>query len=88
MAKAEKKSIDIDGLFQIFQTSQLKSTDILMIKSDNAFVKFDYQEEFNQLFERLGFTPIIVTIQANDSFEVIKEEKLNEMGYFRKKETA
>ena len=84
IAKVEKAPLDIDGLFEIWKTSELKKTDILLVKSDNEYIKFDYGDEFKELFERLGFTPIIVTIRANDSFEVIPEEKLNEMGYFRK----
>jgi len=85
--KPEKAPIDINGLFNIWKTSELKPTDILLVKSDNAFVRFDYEEEFTELWDRLGFKPIIVVVQANDSFEVIKEERLNEMGYFRQKET-
>lgn len=79
-----KPPIDIDGLFEIFRTSNLKANDILLVKSDNAYVSFDYSAEFKELFERLGFTPIIVTVRANDSFSVVTEDALNKMGYFRK----
>ena len=87
IAKVEKAPIDVDRLFTIWKTNELKKTDILLVKSDNEHVSFDYANEFKELFERLGFTPIIVTIRANDSFEIVTEEKLNAMGYFRKKES-
>ena len=83
ITKPEKAPINIDGLYEIFRTSKLKATDILLVKSDNEYVAFDYAEEFAELFERLDFKPIIVTVRANDSFDIITEEKLNEMGYFR-----
>ena len=87
ITKPEKAPINIDGLYEIFRTSKLKATDILLVKSDNEYVAFDYAEEFAELFERLGFKPIIVTVKANDSFDIITEEKLNEMGYFRQEKT-
>ncbi len=86
IAKPVKAPIDINGLFEIWKTSEFKKTDILLVKSDNEHVSFDYANEVKELFERLGFKPIIVTIRANDSFEIVTEEKLNAMGYFRKKE--
>ena len=87
IAKPEKAPINIDGLYKIFRTSNLKATDILLVKSDNEYVAFDYAEEFAELFERLDFKPIIVTVRAKDSFDIITEEKLNEMGYFRQEKT-
>ena len=83
IAKVEKAPLDIDGLFKIWKTSELEKTDILLIKSNNEFVKFDYESEFKELFDRLGFVPIIIAVRANDSFEIIQEEQLNAMGYFR-----
>ena len=87
LTNIEKAPIDVDHLFEIWKTSDLKKTDILLVKSDNAYVSFDYANEFKELFERLGFTPIIVTIRANDSFEIVTEEKLNAMGYYRERKT-
>jgi len=83
----EKPPINIDGLFQIFKTSGLKETDLLLLKSDNAFLMLDYSEFLDELAERLGFRPIVVIMQSNDTIEMIKEEQLYEMGYVRKKET-
>jgi hypothetical protein len=83
--KIEKVPIDVERLFTIWKTSELKKTDILLVKSDNEHVSFDYASEFKELFDRLVFTPIIVTIRANDSFEIVTEEKLNAMGYYKEK---
>ena len=88
IAKVEKAPLNVDQLFTIWKTNELKKTDILLVKSDNEHVSFDYANEFKELFERLGFTPIIVTIRANDSFEIVTEEKLNAMGYFRQPKAA
>ena len=88
IAAPPKTPLNVDRLFTIWKTSELKKTDILLVKSDNEHVSFDYANEFKELFERLGFTPIIVTIRANDSFEIVTEEKLNAMGYFRQPKAA
>jgi len=49
--KVEKAPIDVERLFEIWKTSELKKTDILLVKSDNEYVSFDYANEFKELFD-------------------------------------